>query len=269
MAYDSLILRSQLLVGAATIGAHANLHEDGNGAPGFRQKDVKFLVELFSNWVETAFQGSGVRAQNTQVMRYLQSLVEDGYARVLMRKSHPYYRLTRTGLIELVSRIVHDAARPNREHFFFLFYFIRNYQPRIEEVVKSEGRQFPYALKVELDSLLDHRTTLSRELQAAERELKKLEARIRDALKTSELISSGLKEKRPLESLVREAEKLYPYELNSQKPLTELIASIPEKTRLWELQIGNVRRAEQIWTPSKAILNVYIQELRALDKACR
>jgi hypothetical protein len=261
MNYDSRVTRFELFVATATLGAHAN-----SSQAGFRQRDVKFLIDLFSNWVESSLHENTLSMQNTQILRFLSGLVEEGFARKLSRKTHPAYRLTRVGLIELVSRIVNRPYHTSREQFFFLVYFIKNYKPRIEEMVKAEGKQFPYPLKLELQGLLDARKLVERELEFSGRELKKLENRINDAVKTSELTKQMLREGAAIEEIVKRAEKLFPYELNSQKPLTELIAGIPSEMRQWELESGNLLRTEDIWRPSKVLLEEYIRELKKLKE---
>jgi len=258
MEYESLSSRHELFIAAATLGAHANEHE------GFRQRDVKFLIDLFTNWVELALQRSGASFQNTQVLRYLEVLVREGYARKMRKGTRPVYRLTRTGLLELLSRMVEKPQLSRGAHFFFLYYFVRNYGPRIEEMVKSEGRQYPYALKIELERLLNFDELLKRELKYAAQELGKLQNRIQYAEGASALATGLLKKGEDLERVVLEAERKFPYDLNSQKPLSELIGSLPESARRWELETGNLSRAGHMWRPEKILLESYIRALESL-----
>lgn len=261
MAHDSRFERYEIFTATAVVGAHAN-----NPTAGFRHKDVKFLIELFSNWLMTSHLEPVLSVQNTQVARYLKDLVDEGYARKVTRSTYPQYRLSRTGLIELVSRLVSREYFPDRDHFFFLYYFIKNYRPRLEELVKAEGKQFPIALKLELDTLLDVKALVARELAAAERELKKLEVRIEDAKNTSALVTRLTKDEYSFSAIVQEAQRLYPYELNTQKPLTELISELPPEMQRWEMEYGNMHRAREMWGPSQALLVAYIHELRKLQR---
>lgn len=256
---DGRFARHEIFVATAVVGAHANA-----GPKGFRQRDVKFLIELFSNWVECALRFHVLPVQNTQVLRYIEGLVGEGYARRIARRSHPYYRLTRTGLIQLLARLIDREGEVHREEFFFLYYFIKNYKPRLEALVKSEGKQFPHALKAELDGLLDTDALVRGEIKEAEKELVKLDKRMADAAATSAYVARKVSEGVPLTQVVDEVEELYPYDLNSQRPISELIASIPEDSRLWELQVGNTKRTEEIWKPCRALLEAYLRELRAL-----
>ena len=258
MQQDSLIRRQELFVAAAVIGAHAN-----SSGEGFRQRDVRFLIDLFLNWVELSLSAHASLVQNTQVQRYIDRLVKEGFARRISRAKHPSYRLTRVGLIELLARI---RARnwSEREHFFFLYFFVRCYGPRIAELIQLEGSQFPAALKIEVEALIDARTLVKREMADAERDLAQLESRIKDALMTADLVSTRKKRALSLEDAVLEAERLYPYELNSQKPLRELIGWIPQAYREWELTEGNTRRAEDIWRAQRSIQLQYLEQLKRL-----
>lgn len=264
MEYGSLFQQFELFVASATIAAHASCD-----AGGFRQRDVKFLIELFSNWVESGLGGFALPAKNTQVLRYMSALVSEGYARKVSKRGQPCYRLTRTGLLELLMRIVNRNYTGQREHFFFLFYFIRNYKGRILGLVRAEGKQFPPALQLELDALLDESELVRREIKEAERELARIGRRISDAESTSKLMTEGRRKGEALESMVKQVERFYPYELNSQKPLHELISGIPADHRHWELESGNLRRVADIWKPSQRMLQGYYECLQQLAKAAR
>jgi len=146
---QSLIDRFDIFFGAATFAAQANAYERG-----FRQRDVRFFIELFTDWVNPTFEWEGLPIQNTHISRYIESLVEEGYARKITRKSRPGYRLTRTGLIEMISRIVDKPYFHSPDHFFFAYSFIENYTPRLFALVKHEGTKFPYGLQLEIESLI-------------------------------------------------------------------------------------------------------------------
>jgi len=259
MNRKSLFGTAEIFVAAAVIGAHA-----GQKDPGFRQRDVKFLIELFSNWIESSDEKACLTVQNTQVLRYLSALVDEGYAKKLSRQGRPFYRLTRVGLLELISRLTSEPLANDKEHFFFLYYFISNYRPRLEELVKKEGRQFPLTLKLELESLLDEKALVHRELRRASKKLIKLEARARDAREASALTVSRLQSGSSLGEAIKAVEKVHPYELNSQKTLSELIMELPKPTQSWEMTEGNLKRADQIWDPASRLLRAYIKEIELL-----
>jgi hypothetical protein len=249
----------ELFVAAAVIAAHASAPREG-----FRQRDVRFLIELVTNWVELTLHGPVLEINNTQVQRYLDDLVSEGFARRLSRGKHPRYRLARTGLIELLGRIIPQTLCSQLQHFFFLFYFIRNYRPRIEKLIEEEGKQFPLALKLEVEALLDEKALVQQQLHFAQLELKKLDVRISDGFKLGALAAKLYSQNISTPDVAKEVEKLYPYELNSQKPLSELISALPEDLAKWELEIGALQRAEHIWEPSRALLRAYVQILQKL-----
>ena len=87
---------------AAAIAAHARF-----SSRGFRQKDLRFLLELFWNWVESAMVGPSIAIQNVQIARYLDTLAQEGFAKRLAGGKSPRYRLTRVGLLECLGQIVH------------------------------------------------------------------------------------------------------------------------------------------------------------------
>ena len=255
---ESIPARFELLLCAATVAAHSSTEH-----PGFRQKDVRFLFDLFTNWVEACFSSGVPPVQNTQIVRYLDLLVRGGYIKRTAERMKPRYRLTRIGLIELLTRIV-NAKVVHREEFFFLFYFVKNYRVRLSGLVQREGSQFPPSLRIELEALLDVRALIEREIARTEAEIRKLAARMHDADATSDLARARLKQGVPLRAIVEEAEKKYPYEFNSQKPLHELIDSIPGDQRQWEIEVGNRKRSEELWAPMRQVLRGYLAELKKL-----
>ncbi len=259
MRKHSVFDRYSLVAATATVAAHANAK-----AEGFRQKDVRFLMELFCNWIDPASQRGPVLIQNTQVLRYLKELEADGYVRCLQSGRRPLYRLTRTGLIELISLAVCGDCIESPDQFLFVYYFISSYRPKISELVKSEGRQFPYALELELQGLLDSKDLLSREIKRTERKLHELDVRIIDAQKAAQLTTDCIKRKVSDDMIVKEWERLYPYALNSHKPLTELFSEIAPDIARWEFETGNMRRVETLWTPQRGMLVAYLETLRKM-----
>jgi hypothetical protein len=257
--YSSQFSQHELYVATGTIAAHSN-----SAVEGFRQRDVRFLLELFSNWIESALPGHVIEVQNTQVSRYLQDLILEGFAKKVTRKGPPKYRLTRPGLIALLERITNSPPPSRREDFLFLFYFVKTYRPRILALIEAEGRQFPHALRIEIEELLDSTNLLATESRRVASEVEKLKVRIRDAKSTIKEIRALSDQDLSTEQIIAQVEQLYPYELNSQKPLSELMADIPEESRLWELDRGNIQRIDVLWGPSLELLIAYAKVLEYL-----
>ncbi|MCB0340460.1 MAG: hypothetical protein KDD53_12690, partial [Bdellovibrionales bacterium] len=99
MRSGSALERYEVFICSALLAAHSSGEENG-----FRQRDIKFYMGLFSNWLETSLPGDMLEVQQTQILRYLENLVSEGFARKLSRGQLPVYRLTRTGLVEITSR---------------------------------------------------------------------------------------------------------------------------------------------------------------------
>lgn len=253
----ALFERDEVFVASAVVAAHA--HAQGNG---FRQRDAKFLIELFSNWVEHSLRFRSLMLQNTQVSRYLDELVAEGFARRVIKQKSPLYHLTRVGLIDLISRMVSVDYFLRPERFLFTLYFVRNYKPRIIDLMKSEGSRFPFALELEVSELLDETKLLERQIQIAENEVEKLNKRIYSALDTAKLAGEMYARGASDAETVNKIDERHPYELSSQKPLAELFENILPQLRRWELESGSLKRAEEIWIPSRDMLLNYLNLLR-------
>jgi hypothetical protein len=65
---------------------------------------------------------------------------------------------------------------------------------------------------------------------------------------------------------VAAVERRYPYELNSRKPLTELLASFPALWRRDEIERVAERRAAGLWGPARDLLVAYDRILEGLQR---
>lgn len=258
---DARLKRYETFTSAAAIAAHANAP-----AEGFRQRDLRFLIELFANWSETSFFGGELRLQNTQLSRYLTDLEQEGLAKRTVKAGHPRYRLTRIGLIELLSRLSNRISGTPADHFLFSYYFLKNYGPRVSEQIKREGRQFPPAMRLEIETLLDSTRILKEEIGRTEQEVRRIELRYNDSIKAEHMTRTLFRNGATIERVAEELEKHHPYELNSQRPLSELFASIPKDLARWELEEGSLRRAESLWKPNLLLAKGYLKVLRELDE---
>src|SRR5690606_36078783 len=115
------------------------------------------------------------------------------------------------------------------------YYFLGTYTERLKDEISREGSQYPPALRMEVDALLDSKSLVCGAIEAVERKRIALDERIREAKDGRELVRHLVARKTALSSLINAVEKQYPYELNSQKPLGEFLSQIPESERLWEL----------------------------------
>lgn len=260
MSTGSTIDRLEIFIASATIAAHASFAQDG-----FRLRDLRFFSDLFLNWAED-LDISHTPLQNTQLARFLSQLMKEGFARKGTKKGITLFQLTRLGLLELLHRIVSSKNTAHPSAALFRICFLKSYRPRLEALVAKEGAHFPPALKLEVTALLDLDTLVQDEIKRIERALKRIERRIEDAEKTSALTRNRLAAKVPFPDVVREVESRFPYELNTTKPLQELIASIAPDQRRWELEEGNVIRAKTLWEPQRALLRELLKQFRGMER---
>jgi hypothetical protein len=261
--YSSFISRSNVYIGAATLAAHASYIREG-----FRIRDMLFFTELFLNW-NSDFEEPSEPFQATQISRYLDKLVVDGFARRSGRGRIQLFRLTRLGLLELVGRLADVQSPLPIEQTLFRIYFLKGYRPWLERLVKDGQSLVPPALAIELAALLDVETVVEHEIKRFERSLLRVEKRISDAQETSALVKNRLNAGVPFEEVVNEVERRFPYELNSMKPLGELISSIEVDQRPWELQSGNLLRVSTLWEPQRMLLKEVLRQLRTIRSDCR
>jgi hypothetical protein len=252
---------------AGCLGAQAIFSSDG-----FRQKDLKFLIEMFSNWVDITLKDRVLAVHNTQIMRYLNSLVADGWAQKVSRKGQPRFRLTRLGLISLITQLVQRPPQFPLEHFFFGFHMIDAYRDQIESLVKSEGQQFPAVLKIELDALFDLQRILDNQLSYVRVELQKLKQRISDSESVEAMVKNMRREKKNVKEIAAEIDRCYPHDLHSQKPLAQIYGQLPKPVADWILDVAIAKRREQIWIPISEILEkhiVVLEQLKAVGRSKR
>ncbi|MCB0319668.1 MAG: hypothetical protein KDD60_02010 [Bdellovibrionales bacterium] len=256
---SSLLGRNDHFISAATIAAHA-----ASRGEGFRQRDVRFLVDLFSNWIESGIEGHFLPIQNTQIARLLDDIVSDGLAKCSRRKTHPTYTLTRIGLIELLGAITSAKRHLQPEHFFFTYYFIKNYKGIIHRLIRGEGNRFPPSLRNEVEDLLNDQVLLQNQIAEVKKELGNLEQRIQSSLQMNEISKRLFASKHSLSEVAEAMDKEFPYALNSLKSLAELMKDLPPDIGRWELSTGLLTRPAHIWEPSREILVAYLQSLQRL-----
>lgn len=240
--------RHRSLFHAAAIAAHARFTKEG-----FRQKDLRFLIELFSNWLETSLEGSSLEVENTQIARYLHGLVEEGWAKQ-SGTAIPRYRLTRDGLVEQLSRVVDRPHWWPIEDYWFVFYFLDSYRERLNTLITRAGPLYTGPMKLAIQQLLDARRLSQRQEELLSMEIAKLDLRITDSRKTMALVRDGKAKGKSSEAILGEIQQRVPYQLNNQKPMHELFKETPDENWLWEMEIGSHKRATRIWIPFREML---------------
>jgi hypothetical protein len=248
-AKKTYLARHQILFHSAAIGAHARF-----GTQGFRQKDLRFLIELFSNWLQSTLDGPTLSVENTQIARYLDRMVREGLAKQVGREKPPRYQLTRVGLMEHLSHLVHRPHWWPIEEFFFVYYFLESYRHRIESLIVNAGTLYTDAMKLEIRQWLDLRRYVERQERLLDQEIAKLDLRIGDCSKTAGIVRRGKVNGRAPAEILEEIYEQVPYQLNHQKPMRELFRETPDEDWIWEMEVGSEKRAGRIFGPLKQLL---------------
>jgi hypothetical protein len=152
------------------------------------------------------------------------------------------------------------------EMFFFVIYFIRSYRSTLETMLK-EGKDYPPALLIEVEHMLDEVRIRDEVQSMLINEIEKLSERIDDAQRALKRSEGLFKKGDSVSKVAQEIEKFHPYELNSLKPLSELISLIPESLRMHELTRGTELRANLLWSAQRAILRNYLKLVEALGSS--
>jgi hypothetical protein len=254
----AVFLEREPLVAAAVIAAQATL-----GHAGFRQRDVRFFLELFSNWLESTTFSWTIGVHNTQVQRALELHADAGWAKRVGRRP-PRYRLTPEGLLELLRRLVQRKNLTRLDEFFLVFHILDAYGGRLRGLVEQSGILASRALALDVDELLDEKKLVARERALVLREIERLSVRVDESCQMGKLTRALLAEGKALPDVIAEVQKRYPYELNSQKPLDELLAELPAPWRRAELEGAAEKRAAGLWAPTRELLQAYDRILSKL-----
>ncbi len=249
----------ELLLTMSALASQSNFTERG-----FRLKDVRFVFELFANWLDSLVPAEEVKVHNTQVMRFMRDLSRHGFAKATVKGGQTRFQLSRMGLLELLQRL-NDRSTGGFTGFHFTYYFLRTYGTRIQQMIQAEGSGYAQSLQMELKVLLDHKRFLQHRLEKLDHEIARLKVRIKE---TDETVALGEQLKRQgenPEAIVELLAKKFPYALQAQKPMTALMAEISPDQRLWELTEGNRQRTKLMWkavldelTAQKQILNQFL-----------
>lgn len=227
---------------AAALASHVKLLGSG-----FRQKDVRFMLELMSSWHMTPEARQALPLlHNTQILRRMDELVHLGWMRRLGKRT-PHYRLTRSGLVGILSSLRDRALRGDIENYVFIHYLLQSYRERLTKLIEQEGLSLPLPQKMEVEEILDGKKMAQEKLRVLQNKLNYWQRRVNENQQIINIVQEQLALRTPLDKIVSQIEKRFPYELNYQKPLTHFIAEIPEELKGWELTEGHRRRALYVW----------------------
>lgn len=255
----SLSERYELFVAAGTLAAHVTHLEEG-----FRQREAKFFTELFSNWMDVTLHSSVLELKNTQVKRYLENLTELGYAKQKQRRKPPSYSLTKGGVIELLERLRQTEIWPHPGHFFFIYFFLQAYGPVMLELLDAGSPPLPPQFRLQLAQLLDPELLKQEQIVKIKQRILELRERLHRAPRSVSYARSTLAKSLPIAQVFLELEKKHPYQLNSQRPLGDLLNSLSESQAVWEITTGTELRAQSMWGPLEQLMNHYLHIISSL-----
>jgi hypothetical protein len=229
------------------ISSKENKKKSSQSFSGFRQKEIRFFGELFSNWIQVGGIGAVYNIHNTQILRFITSLLKNGYARAVHQKKPQHYLLTRIGLYEIVNNLVNRSYLSDRFQCILVWYILKSYTPHIQDVIRKAGSGFSKAHVIEMEQLLDRKVFLERQIRYASLEVARLEERIKSAKDIVKEVSNLQNTGNGLQKWIEVVAKNHPYELNPQKPFRTLLSTLPEEIITWELTSGSALRGEIIF----------------------
>lgn len=153
-----------------------------------------------------------------------------------------------------MEHLAHLAHRPHWwpiEEFWFVYYFLESYRDRIESLIAQAGTLYSGSMKLEIHQWLNLPSFVERQGQLLDREIAKLDLRIVDSRKTTELVKRRTAEGKSAEDILEEIQEKVPYQLNNQKPMQDLFKETPDENWLWEMEVGSEKRMTRIFIPFK------------------
>ena len=225
----------------SAIAAHAIRQKDG-----FRQMEMRFLMELYISWVRAGYLGASPTIHNNQIRRFLHNLKQQGFATSRGSGQQETFRMTRAGLLHLMHETYKLPCQPI-EKFLFIFNFAKRYKKRLAQLVFQENFDMPRALELEIDSITDTKHLKYQQLRAIDIEIRQLEENIRKVIGSADMARRLREQRKSLTEIATEIEKQYPYDLNAQKKLSELYLDLPTELVFEEMTLGNDNRANNLW----------------------
>lgn len=219
------------------------------GTHGFRQKEVRFFAELFSNWIQPGGVGAVLAIHNTQILRYVSFLQQDLQARSITKGKSPRYRLTRVGIFTMISKLTNRSYLSDRSQALLVWYFLTSYAPQLRQNAASSSAEFSKAHKIELESILNPDSFLRRQISIVDQEILRLKERVEGAIAMSDSVKRLMSRGANLAQCIAHVGHDYPYELNSHRSFQELLTELPEAVLTWELCEGASLKAQAIFEP--------------------
>lgn len=245
---------------ASVLAAHSSSDLDG-----FRQREVRFYMDVFSNWVFVKVNSTPFPLHNTQVMRSLQNMVRLGLAKNMGRKNPPRYKLTQAGLIQILRDLIALPLDDSYSEFFFVYQFIVSYKSRIFEKAQIASKSFSKSNLLDIEFLLDEKKYLRQQLDLVNLEIRHLKEKIQDSAKVISLVQEMKANKIETKKMYETVASKYPFELTSRKRLSQVWPELKEPWRERELTDMNRNRLNLYWKPKLQHLESFGQILKSLE----
>lgn len=236
-----------------------------NPKEGFRQKDLKFLIELMETWRYSKWERYEFpQLHNTQVLRIIRELAERGWLKKTAKKGLSFSKLSRGGLIGASQELRQKSHRSNHGDFLFIHYLFKLYGQRLRQAIELEGEKLtPLALS-DIERVFDTSSLLKERASRLQSQMEYWQLRMKEAQEVSQIVDSELKGSRAFESLLLEMDQRYPYELKAKKPLASFLKEVPEELSRFELTQGHQARSRFLWSQYQKDLESQIREITSL-----
>jgi len=231
------------LLSCSAIAAHAITPDHG-----FRQAEMRFLLEMHGEWTSHIRLGMPLPIHNNQIRRHLHSLLKNGFATSKGTGQKQTFRLTRAGLLHELQVTFAMPCLP-LDLFFFVFYFSKRYQKLIHTLVLAGDYEMPKALEIEINSLIDLKHLVYTQTRTVDQEIEKLQESVKKMEGSAEMSERMRAQSSSLPEIAEAIEKHYPYELNAMKRLSEVYMTLPPQLQYEEMVVGNRHRADYLWRP--------------------
>lgn len=243
------------------LAAHSNSLPEG-----FRQREVRFYMDLFSNWVFVKVNSEPFPLHNTQIMRSLSTMGRLGLVKKMGRSRPPRYKLTRAGVINMLNELISLPLADSYSDFFFVYQFIVGYKSRVIASLKQDTRGYAKTHIMEIESLLNERTFLTKQLELVEYEIELLKERILDSEHAVTLFKELKSKGYDLLKVARAVELKYPFELNSKKRILQVLKNLPESSRESEMTMAIQNRSNLFFKPRLKHLEGFEEILKGLKR---
>lgn len=244
---------------AAIIATWLNREEKG-----FRQKDVRFYLDLIIDWMESVPFTKSITIQNTQMMRFLDQLVLKQW---LTKKdqNHPLYFFNNKHFMELIREALTSSDNDPFELFFLQYHLASVYRSSLSEMLFIRGVELSRGQKIDLEHLLNEKILVRNQRERIELEIKKIAARKNEINKMVDFAKTELTKSDDAIDVARKLESKYPYQLQYQKSMSKAFSELHPKLQKLELTLHSEKRMETLWTPIENYLYAYLSVLEKMN----